>query len=194
MRLTVRPDTVLRRHRDLVRRHATSSRPQRPGRPPTVRSIRALVLRLARENPCWGYRRIHGELSVLGIRVAASTVWEVLKAEGVDPVPGRGATTWVDFLRSQADVILACDFIETVTLTGQRQYVLAVIEHATRRIRILGATAHPTAAWVTQTARNLAMGTWTTRAPRSSSSSATGTASSRRCSTRSSPTPASAPC
>ncbi|MFD8777183.1 integrase core domain-containing protein [Streptomyces sp. NPDC059916] len=77
--------------------------------------------------------------------------------EGIDPAPDRAATTWADFLRSQADTILACDFIETITLTGQRQYILAVIEHATRRIRILGTTAHPTAARVTQTARNLAM-------------------------------------
>jgi transposase InsO family protein len=158
LRLIVRPDTVLRWHRDLMRqRHANASRPKRPGRPRTVRSIRTLVLRLVRENPSWGYRRIHGELSALGIKTAASTVWEILKAEGIDPAPDRGATTWADFLRSQADALLACDFIETVTLTGQRQYILAVIEHSTRRIRVLGTTAHPTAAWVTQAARNLAM-------------------------------------
>ncbi len=84
-------------------------------------------------------------------------VWEVLKAEGIDPAPDRGATTWTDFLRTQADALLACDFIETVTLTGQGQYILAVIEHATRRVRILGTTAHPTANWVTQAARNLVM-------------------------------------
>jgi hypothetical protein len=112
---------------------------------------------MVRENPSWGYRRVHGELTTLGIKVAASTVWEILKAEGIDPAPGRGATTWADFLRSQADALLACDFIETITLTGQRQYNLAVIEHATRRVRILGATAHPTASWVTQAARNLVM-------------------------------------
>lgn len=84
-------------------------------------------------------------------------MWEVLKAEGIDPAPDRGATTWADFLRTQADALLACDFIETVTLTGQRQYILAVIEHATRRVRILGTTARPTASWVAQAARNLAM-------------------------------------
>lgn len=116
-----------------------------------------LILRPIRENPAWGCRRVHGELATLGIQVAASTVWEILTAEGLDPAPERAATTWADFLRSQADTILACDFIETITLTGRRQYILAVIEHATRRIRILGTTAHPTAAWVTQTARNLAM-------------------------------------
>ena len=157
-RLLVRPDTVLRWHRDLLaRRHAARSRPGRPGRPRTVRSIRQLVLRLARENPCWGYRRIHGELLVLGVKIAASTVWEILRDAGIDPAPERTSTTWADFLRSQAGALLACDFFETVTLTGARLYVLAVIEHASRRIRILGATPHPTAAWVAQAARNLVM-------------------------------------
>ena len=157
-RLLVRPETVLRWHRAvLARRHAARSRPRRPGRPRTVRSVRLLVLRLARENPGWGYRRIHGELLVLGIKVAASTVWEMLRQAGIDPVPDRTSTTWASFLRSQADALLACDFFETVTLTGARLHVLAVIEHATRRIRILGATAHPTASWVAQAARNLVM-------------------------------------
>jgi hypothetical protein len=100
---------------------------------------------------------VHGELATLGIKVAASTVWEILKREGVDPAPQRAATTWADFLRSRNDALLACDFIETVTLTGQRQYILAVIEHATRRVRALGTTAHPTAAWVTQAAGNPVM-------------------------------------
>jgi putative transposase len=158
VRLLVRPDTVLRWHRDLTaRRHAAISRSKRPGRPRTVRSIRTLVLRLARENPSWGYRRLHGELLVLGVRVAASTVWEILKEAGIDPTPERASSTWADFLRSQADALLACDFLETVTLSGTRMYVFAVIEHASRRIRILGATAHPTASWVTQAAKNLVM-------------------------------------
>jgi transposase InsO family protein len=158
VQLLVRPDTVLRWHRDLVaRRHAAASRPKRSGRPRTVHSIRALVLRLARENPSWGYRRIHGELLVLGIQVAASTVWEMLKDAGVNPAPERASSTWADFLHSQADALLACDFLETVTLSGARLYVFAVIEHASRRIRILGATAHPTATWMTQTAKNLVM-------------------------------------
>jgi putative transposase len=133
------------------------SRPRRPGRPRTVRSIRVLVLRLARENPCWGYRRIHGELLVLGIKIAASTVWEILQQAGIDPAPERTSTTWASFLRSQAGALLACDFFETVTLGGTRLYVLAVIEHASRRIRILGAVSHPAASWVTQAARNLVM-------------------------------------
>jgi putative transposase len=121
MNLVVRPDTVLPWHRDLVaRRHAARSRPQRSGRPRTVRSIRLLVLRLARENPGWGYRRIHGELQVLGIKVAASTFWEMLKEAGIGPAPQRASSTWADFLHSQADALLACDFLETVTLSGAR--------------------------------------------------------------------------
>jgi transposase InsO family protein len=141
----------------MKRCHARTCAPKRPGRPPTVRSIRALVLRLVRENHSWGYRRVHGELTLLGIHVAASTVWEILTSEGIDPAHDQAATTWADFLRSQADAVLACDFIETLTRTGRRQYILAVIEHATRRIRILGTSAHPTAAWISQAARNLAM-------------------------------------
>jgi hypothetical protein len=110
--LLVRPDTVLRWHRDLIkRRHAATCAPKRRGRPPTVRSIRALVLRLARENPSWGYRRIHGEL-------AALTVWEILREHGAAPAPQQQSTTWAHFLRSQADALLACDFFETRTLTG----------------------------------------------------------------------------
>jgi hypothetical protein len=158
VRLLVRPETVLRWHRDLIAaRHARISRPKRVGRPPTVRSIRVLVLRLARENSSWGYRRIHGELLVLGIKVAASTVWQILTDAGIDPAPERTSDGWATFLRSQAQAILAADFFETVALTGTRMYVLTVIEHATRRVRILGATVHPTAAWVTQAVRNLAM-------------------------------------
>ncbi|MCF6476933.1 helix-turn-helix domain-containing protein, partial [Nonomuraea sp. MG754425] len=108
LRLLIQPDTVLRWHRDLMgRRHARTCRPKRRGRPPTVRSIRVLVLRLVRENPSWGYRRVHGELTTLGIKVAPSTVWEILKQEGLDPAPERASTTWADFLRSQADALLA---------------------------------------------------------------------------------------
>ncbi|MFC6019892.1 integrase core domain-containing protein [Plantactinospora solaniradicis] len=141
----------------LASHHAATSRPRRRGRPRTIRSIRALVLRLVEENPSWGYRRVHGELLTLGVTVAASTVWEILRAAGIDPAPDRVATTWAQFLRSQADALVAADFIETITLTGTRLYILAVIEHASRRVRVLGATAHPTAAWVAQTARNLVM-------------------------------------
>src|SRR4051812_16114204 len=158
LRLLVQPDTILKWHRDLIaRRHAAASRPGRRGRPRTLRSIRALVLRLARENSGWGYRRVHGELLTLGIKVAPSTVWEILREAGIDPAPDRAVTTWTDFLRSQAEALLAADFIEPVTLTGARMYILAAIEHAPRRIRVLGVGAHPTATWVGQTARNLVM-------------------------------------
>ena len=100
---------------------------------------------------------MHGELLTLGVKVAPSTVWEILHEAGIDPAPDRAVTTWTDFLHSQADALLAADFIETVTLTGARMYILAVIQHASRRIRVLGVTAHPTAAWVGQAARNLVM-------------------------------------
>jgi len=157
-RLLVRPDTVLHWHRDLVsRRHTARSRPKPAGRPRTARSIRVLVLRPARENPGWGYRRIHGELLLLGVQVAASTVWEILKEAGIETAPERGSSTWTDFLRSQADALPACDFFETITLSGTRLYVFAVLEHTSRRIRILSATAHPTTSWVTQAAKTLVM-------------------------------------
>ncbi|MFG2656943.1 integrase core domain-containing protein [Streptomyces sp. NPDC048425] len=158
LRLLVSPDTVLRWQRNLLKhRHARASADRHPGRPRTHASIRRLVLRLATENPAWGYRRIHGELALLSIRIAPSTVWEILKTEGIDPAPQRTTVTWADFLRSQAQAILSMDFIEAVTLTGQRQYILAAVHHADRRVRILGTTAHPTHAWVTQAIRNLVM-------------------------------------
>jgi putative transposase len=125
------PDTIVRWHRDIVRRRwAVRSMRGRTGRPATRRNIQALVRRLARENPEWGYRRIHGELAGLGAEVAASTVWEILKASRIDPARRTGPT-WSQFLRSQAEAILACDFF-TVDL-------------------------HPTGEWTTQQARNLLM-------------------------------------
>ncbi|GAA0688359.1 hypothetical protein GCM10009548_69850 [Streptomyces malaysiensis subsp. malaysiensis] len=102
----------------LARRHAAASRPKRPGRPRTVHSVRTLVLRLARENPTWGYRRLHGELLVLGVKAAAPTVWKILQEASIDPAPERSSSTWTDFLRSQADALLTCDFFETATYPG----------------------------------------------------------------------------
>ena len=116
-----------------------------------------MVLRLARENESWGYRRIHGELARLGITVAPSTVWQILKGAGIDPAPRRDGPGWAEFLRSQAQGILALDFFTTDLLNGTKVHVLAVIEHGTRRIRILGATEHPVQSWVVQQARNLLM-------------------------------------
>ena len=91
------------------------------------------------------------------MKLAASTVWEILKKAGIDPAPRRSAPTWPQFLRSQAEAILACDFFAADLLDGTQAYVLAVIEHATRRIRILGVTLHPTGEWTAQQARNLVM-------------------------------------
>jgi transposase len=151
LRLLVTPDTILRWHQDIVRRRwAARSTRGNTGRPATRQNIKALIFRLARENPEWGYRRIHGELAGLGVKVAASTTWEILKNAGIDPAPRRTGPAWSQFLHSQADVILACDFFTAGLLDGTQAYVLAVIEHATRRIRILGVTLHPTAAWTTQ--------------------------------------------
>ena len=158
LRLLVTPDTIVRWHRDIVRRRwAARSKRGRTGRPTTRRNIQALVRRLARENPGWGYRRIHGELAGLGVKVAASTVWEILRASGIDPARRRTGPTWSQFLHSQAESILACDFFTVDLLDGTQAYVLAVIEHATRRISILGLTLHPTGEWTAQQARNLIM-------------------------------------
>jgi transposase InsO family protein len=158
LRLLVTPDTILRWHRDIIRRRWAARLTQgEQGRPATRRNIQALVRRLARENPDWGYRRVHGELAGLGVKVAASTVWEILRASGVDTGRRQTGPTWSQFLRSQAEAILACDFFTVDLLDGTRAYVLAVIEHATRRIRILGITLHPTAEWTAQQARNLLM-------------------------------------
>jgi putative transposase len=158
LRLLVTPETILRWHRDIVRRRwAARSVRGKTGRPATRRNIRALVIRLARQNPGWGYRRIHGELAGLGVKVAASTVWEILKNAGIDPAPQRTGPGWSLFLRSQAEAIVACDFFTAALLDGTQAYVLAVIEHASRRIRILGVTLHPTGEWTAQQARNLLM-------------------------------------
>jgi putative transposase len=153
--LLVQPTTLLRWHRDLVRRRWTY--PHRRGRPGVALEIRALVLRLARENPTWGYRRIHGELCHLGYRIGASTVWTILHRAGVAPAPVRSAVSWRQFLRTQAKGVLAVDFFTVDTVFLKRLYVLFVIEVATRRVHVLGVTAHPVGAWVAQQARNLLM-------------------------------------
>jgi hypothetical protein len=116
-----------------------------------------VVLRLARENESWGYRRVHGELAALGITVAPSTVWQILKDAGIDPAPRRDGPGWAEFLRSQAQGILALDFFTADLLNGTKVYVLAVIEHGSRRVRVLGATEHPVQSWVVQQARDLLM-------------------------------------
>ena len=117
--------------------------------------MRALVVRLARENPGWGYRRIQGELVGLGINLAASTVWTILKEAGIEPAPKRLERNWSEFLRAQAASILECDFLTVDTLFLKRFYVLFFIELATRRVHLAGITTNPDGRWVTQQARNL---------------------------------------
>jgi transposase InsO family protein len=154
----VTPATLLRWHRELVRRKWTYRKTGRPGRPPTEPAIRALILRLARENPRWGCVRIEGELRKLGIRVSATTIRTLLRTARLGPAPRRTGPTWADFLRAQAGGIIACDFFTVETAWLRTLYVLVFIELGSRRIHMSPATAHPDAAWVTQQARNLALG------------------------------------
>lgn len=153
----VRPETLLAWHRRLVARRWTY--PHRTGRPRLTSETRRLVLRLAQENPTWGYRRIQGELARLGTTVAPSTVWSILRAAGNDPAPRRAGLTWTEFLAGQAKGILACDFFTVDTVLLRRLYVLLFIEIGTRRVHLAGVTANPDGAWVAQQARNL-VGRW----------------------------------
>jgi transposase len=153
----VTPATILRWHRDLAARKWDYASRRRPGRPSTGTSVKTLIIRMARENPAWGHRRIQGELARLGHAIAASTVWEVLHAAGIGPAPRRAGPTWQEFLASQAHAIIACDFLAVETVLLKRLHVLVFIEHGSRRVHLAGVTAHPTGAWVVQQARNLAM-------------------------------------
>jgi len=124
---------------------------------PSANHLRALAIRLATENPTWGYRRIHGELAGLGYQISASTIWQILHTAGIDPSPRRAGPTWTQFLQAQAQAILVCDLFHLDTITLRRLYAFFAIEHNTRRVHIVGVTAHPTGAWLTQQARNLCM-------------------------------------
>jgi putative transposase len=152
----VTPRTLLRWHRALVRREWRQP-PGTRGRPPLPAELRALVLRLARENPRWGHRRITGELAKLGLRVSPTTIRRLLARGGLGPAPRRSGPSWREFLRAQAASVVACDFFTVDSVLLRRYYVLFFIAHATRRVWFAGCTSNPSGAWVTQQARNLGL-------------------------------------
>jgi len=159
----VTPATLLRWHRRFIAKHWTYTR--RAGRPPLGRELRALVLRMARENPQWGYQRVVGELKGLGRVVSATTVRTWLRKAGLGPAGTRGVLTWRAFLRAHSRTTIAVDFFTVETMWLQRLYVLFFIELGSRRVHVAGCTPHPNAAWVTQQARQL---TWTLTATQES--------------------------
>jgi putative transposase len=161
--LMVKPQTLLRWHSELVRRKWTC-RAKRTGRPPIDPELQELICRMARDNPRWGCVRIQGELRGLGIRVGATTIRDLLRREGLGPVPRRTGPSWSEFLRQQAHGILACDFFTVETAWLKTLYVLLFIEIGTRRVRLTAATTNPDTAWVAQQARNLSF-SWQDREP-----------------------------
>jgi putative transposase len=146
--------TLLRWHRDIVRRKWTYPKPA--GRPRIPAGTVGLVIRLARENPTWGYRRIQGELSVMSIDLSPASVWNILRRHGIDTSPGRTGLSWSQLLKVQATTMLACDFFTVDTVLLRRLYDLFFIALDTRTASVTGVTAHPTGDWVVQQARNLA--------------------------------------
>src|SRR5450759_155175 len=153
----VTPATLLRWHRDLVRRKWTYGKTGLPGRPPIDPEARDLILRIARENPKWGCVRIQGELAKIGIQVSATTIRSLLRTARLGPAPRRTGPSWTQFLRAQAQGFIACDFFTVETAWLQTLYVLLFIELGRRRHHLSASTAHPDAAWVIQQARNLTL-------------------------------------
>src|SRR5438094_2528364 len=162
----VTPQTLLRWHRELVRRKWTYRRTRRPGRPPITNDVRDLVVRLAKENPRWGYRRVQGELRKIGLRISATSIWTILRAAGLHPAPRRAAPGWREFLRAQAKGIVACDFLAVETAWLRTLSVFFVIEVGSRRVVWARSTASPDAEWVAQQARNLLLTLTEGAAPR----------------------------
>jgi putative transposase len=154
-RFFVQPETLIRWHRELVRRKWICG--HRPGRPSIPAGTGAIILQLARENPTWGYRRIQGELARIGVVLAPSSVWAILRRHGMDPSPMRTGPSWKEFQKTQASSMLACDFFTVDTVLLRQLYVLFFIELDTPRVYMMGITAHPTGAWAVQQARNLTM-------------------------------------
>jgi putative transposase len=150
------PATLLAWHRTLVAKKWDYSQRRRPGRPPQSKPWSCAWLF---ENPGWGHRRIHGELTRLGHKMAACTVWNILTQAGTDPAPRRTGPTWKQFLAAQAEHIVAIDFLHVDTINLKRIYALVMLEHGTRRAHLLGVTANPTGQWTTQSARNFLMDT-----------------------------------
>ena len=153
-RFFVQPETLLRWHRDLVRRRWTHRQQSLPGRPHVPTGTVQLVLRSAKENPKRGYRRIHGVLPRMGVVPVPASVWAILRRHGVEPSPTRCGPTWSEFRRAQAATMLACDFFHVHTVLLRRPSVLSSIELDTRRVYVSGITANPVGEWVTQQARN----------------------------------------
>jgi putative transposase len=153
----VTPATLLAWHRRLVAGKWDYASRRRPGRPSTAAAIRKLVIRMAKDNPAWGHRRVQGELVRLGHQIAASTVWQILHDAGIDPASRRLGPTWKQFLTAQARGMLAVDFVHVDTVLLRRVYALIVIEHGSRRVHLAGITSNPDSAWTTQAARSFLM-------------------------------------
>lgn len=140
---SITPATLLTWHRNLVAKNWDYSNRRRPGRPPTSAAVKILILRTAAENPRRGHWRIHGELTRLGHKIAASIVWNILNRAGIDPAPRRSGPTWKQFLTAQAEHIVAVDFLHVDTVDLTRLYALIMLEHGSRRAHLLGITANP---------------------------------------------------